>query len=199
MKKIIILSLLLLAAAPFPACAQAKVSRQVNERARNEISASYGAATIMQIAYGLGGVFGTVFTGGGVTVEKLRCSGAISVSYYRGLNKWLSVGVDLAGEHLSLTFKNKNTGNLTENSAMVISPMLTAKGNWLRRNHFDIYSRISAGVSMLNNPIEKQFSTTFATQISPIGLEFGGINFRGFLEGGMGTQGIFIGGLKYRF
>ena len=196
----ITLSVLLLAATSSPSFAQsAEASKQVNDRAKNEISVSYGTITITQISAVLGGLFVTAFSGGNIVMEKFNGKGAISLSYYRALNNWLAVGADLACENASLTLRNKITDTRTESPVTAFSPMLTAKGNWLRRNHFDIYSRISAGAMIMKNPVRGTVNATFIAQVSPIGLEFGGINFRGFIEGGAGAQGSIIAGLKFRF
>ena len=38
----------------------------------------------------------------------------------------------------------------------------------------------------------------FMWQVSALGIEFGG-KFRGFIEAGVGEQGIVLGGSKYKF
>lgn len=58
---------------------------------------------------------------------------------------------------------------------------------------------INAGAMLIKNPVENRINAMLAAQISPVGLEFGGIGFRGFIEGGLGTQGVIVAGPKYRF
>lgn len=178
-----------------------KVSRQVNDGRKNEISASYGTLTLVQFVSGMAGAFGTAFSGGNVTLEKLDGYGSVSLAYYRAVNKWLSIGTDIAAEYVSMTFKNKNSEERTKNATLVFSPMFTMKGNWLRRNHFGLYSRIAAGAMFMDTPgaSENKLQVVPTAQVSPVGVEFGGSGFRGFVEMGLGAQGVLVGGLKYRF
>lgn len=36
-------------------------------------------------------------------------------------------------------------------------------------------------------------------QVSALGIEFGGAQLRGYIEGGFGTQGFALAGIRYKF
>ena len=36
-------------------------------------------------------------------------------------------------------------------------------------------------------------------QLSALGIEFGGAQLRGYIEGGFGTQGFALAGIRYKF
>lgn len=174
-------------------------SRNVYDGLKNEISASYGVLTLLQVEYGLSGIFETVFSGGLIQIDHLRGHGAFSLSYYRAVNSWLSVGADFAIEHVSMTYHVKDSQETKETSETAFSPMLTLKCNWLRRAHFGMYSRLSAGAMFMKSPASGTVRPAFTLQASPIGAEFGGTALRGFVEGGFGAQGCIMGGLRFRF
>lgn len=69
-----------------------------------------------------------------------------------------------------------------------------------------LYSKAAAGVAFLNSS-EKDIATKatkddngtyFMFQLSFIGVEFGG-KLRGFAEAGVGEQGFFQAGVRYKF
>lgn len=171
----------------------------MNDTPKNEISLSYGTLTLLQFESGLSGILGTGFSGGLLILESISGYGAINLSYLRSVNGWLALGTDFSAEFLSMTFKAKETGNKRESKTAAFTPMATAKANWLRREHFGMYSRLSAGAMFMHEKVDNKVLTSFAFQASPVGMEFGGFSFRGFVELGFGSQGCILGGVKYRF
>ena len=140
---------------------------------------------------------------------KVSAVGPISAEYFYHATDWLGVGG-------IFTFGQMNTNY---NDAIDEVPVYTGKStnftlmpavkfNWFRRQHFGMYSKVGAGVLMCNmkaipvDPVEKPVTKTgfaFNWQVSALGLEFGGTQFRGFVEGGIGEQGIVLAGLRYMF
>ena len=91
-----------------------------------------------------------------------------------------------------------------------ITVMPSVKFNWLRKKHFGMYSGLSAGVMLLSmsvddkvkasNPDAKDETLTrFMFQATALGAEFGGEQFRGFVEAGFGEKGMLCAGLRYKF
>ena len=91
-----------------------------------------------------------------------------------------------------------------------ITVMPSVKFNWLRKNHFGMYSGLSAGVMFLTmsvddavkaaNPDAKDETlVSFMFQATALGAEFGGEQFRGFVEAGFGEKGVLCAGLRYKF
>jgi len=175
-------------------------ARQYNEGPRNDISASYGFITISQFAMAFGGVLGAAFSGGQAAPDDILSTGSLQLEYLHRSNNWLWMGFNVSGEKDTLVMTTKDSdGNVTgkSNSDLITGNLcLTAKANWLRRKRMAMYSRLSGGVFTTFGE-ETNLAPSF--QISPIGIEAGGQNFRGFIEIGVGMHGILSGGFKYLF
>ena len=84
--------------------------------------------------------------------------------------------------------------------------MPAVKFNWLRRDHFGLYSELAAGMIIMQTKVDgtnhsdaKEESTTdFMWQATALGVEFGSA-FRGFCELGFGEKGILCAGMRYKF
>jgi len=64
-----------------------------------------------------------------------------------------------------------------------------------------MYSKAAVGLTVKTQSAsgsDDKTKAVFNWQASAVGMEFGGA-FRGFLELGMGEQGIVLVGLRYRF
>lgn len=133
--------------------------------------------------------------------------GPIGVEYYYHI----SPGVALGGvaEYASCKAEDEKTrkDDLTES---FITIMPSVKFNWLRKKNFGMYSALSAGVmfcSISCNDNAKQSDpkakdetlTAFMFQATALGAEFGGEQFRGFVEAGIGEKGLLCAGLRYKF
>ena len=105
--------------------------------------------------------------------------------------------------------EDEKTGqnDLTETYLTV---MPSVKFNWLRKKNFGMYSALSAGVmfcsiscndnAKANDPKAKDETlTAFIFQATALGAEFGGEQFRGFAEIGVGEKGLLCAGLRYKF
>lgn len=176
-------------------------AQQFNGGPKNDLSASYGYITIPQFAITLGGVLGTAFSFGYANLEEILSTGSIQLEYLHRTNNWLWIGGCVSGEKDTLVMSTKDSdGNVTgKNNSDLITANLcfTAKANWLRRRKMAMYTRLSAGAFTTFGEDENKLSPSI--QLSLLGLEAGGENFRGFIEVGAGMHGILSGGFKYLF
>lgn len=170
---------------------------------RNELTVAYGRATFMDLAHVTGGVFATVFTGGYARFDNFRSYGSVNVEYYRVLNKTFSVGAAASwfgGTADVLNKEDVKTGT-SDYSGFALMP--SAKAFWFRKPHVAMYSKLSAGLTLLDDYDDESdshsFDPYFAAQVSLAGIQFGGERFRGYVELGGGMQGAILAGLSYSF
>lgn len=192
----------------------------------NEFNLSYGRASLPSIAMVVGGSFATVFTFGLATMDRFWTTGTVTAGYYRYLNNHVALGGDVIYERLCLEMrsysgKDENGNALYENELTphpnsFISVVPGVKLPWFNNSHFSMYSKLNAGFAVAYSPrvvtteegsdgqpeenvSEASTDFTYAIQFSPIGMDFGGQSFRGFIELGLGMQGLICGGIKYAF
>ena len=175
-------------------------AQQYNDGPKNDFNISYGYFTAGQFVTVLGGVFGAAFSLGYATPSDIYSTGSIQLEYLRRTNSWLWLGGGVSGEVDTLVMDSKDSdGNVTGSSRSNINTFnafATAKANWLRREKMAMYTKLSAGIL-----------TTFgdgdglapSIQLSLVGIEFGGVNNRGFVELGVGMHGILSGGYRHLF
>lgn len=200
-------ALLLLLAVLLPltgAGAQTYTTRQGYSLPDNELSVYYGQGSLMNIAVGLGGAFGTVFSLGAARVDEMSSSGTIALGYHRYVHRSIAVGGVAGYEGCTLRFAQMSGHDGNGNpvyesdsrkgncSFFFIMPSVAVK--WFSLPSVSMYSRVAAG-AMLGISDETS-KLLFAFQASPVGLDFGGMTVRGFLEAGFGCQGILIAGLR---
>ena len=87
--------------------------------------------------------------------------------------------------------------------------MPAVKFDYVRTKHFGMYSKLAFGATLRTEKVDynddkdlKDFNESefhINWQVSLLGLEAGGQTLRGFMELGMGEQGIYVLGVKYRF
>lgn len=178
------------------------VSAQTPE-SRNEITFGYGRVTVVDFAHVVGGVFATAFTAGYARFDNFRSYGSVNLEYYRVLNKTFSVGATVAwfgGTADELNKENEKIGN-ADYSGFAVMP--AAKAFWFRKPHVAMYSKLAAGVTLLDDFDEEtdshSFDPFFGAQVTLAGVQFGGERFRGFVEAGAGMQGLVIAGLSVSF
>ena len=190
MKRIMMIATVLVAA--LTASAQ-------NDDLKNEIGVYYGIGS----ASNLFSLFSEVFT---LSTEQDSFWGPIGVEYYHHVTPVVAVGcmASIAG----CSWKSGSITNSTDPtnwSSKYITVMPSVKFNWFRRDHFGLYSSLSAGAMFMSNNIsdnaKKESASTawFMWQVTPIGTEFGGQAFRGFVEAGIGEKGVLCAGLRYKF
>lgn len=198
---IIILSILISIFTGIESHAQTFVSRQGYEFPANEISLSYGYITVPHIAYAFGGIFGTAFSLGLAKVSEINSTGAVALDYQRYVCRSVAVGAVLAYENCAIRFDSSDgEGGTIEGerqNSSIISIMPAAKFQWFNCRNVGMYSKLAAGAMM---SISKDSSSVgFAFQLSPVCIDFGGCACRGFLEAGLGSQGLVQAGIRYCF
>ena len=152
-----------------------------NDKDRNEFTIAYGQATIPQFAYVMGEVFGAMFSLG-----------------------WFGFGGTVLCDYMTAkTVSVDKDGNKTPNGDFklgCLSAMPLVKFAWLNRAHVGLYSKLAAGAGyFFANGGEAKDNFSVAFQATPVGVDFGGEQFRGFLEVGVGWQGIVSGGVRWFF
>lgn len=179
-----------------------------NDEPRHEIGVSYGAGVSLigdGIASGLvNGLFNSLGDSKKTNQKEL---GTFGVEYFYHLNNpRVAVGgvatFSRYGEDIE-----KDDKKVGERRRTYISVMPAIKYYWVNKQHFGLYSKAAVGAMYAtaksenypDNTSSKDNNFYFMYQASFIGLEAGSTHFRGFFEGGIGEQGIFLAGLRYKF
>lgn len=204
------------------------VNAQDYYETKNNVSVSVGYLSNSQIfdAFSdigsvMGGVIASAVPTGGTFVEHTSYDNktvypSISAEYTRHLSKVISVGgIAAFNGSKSDMFCNWRdpSGNTTKREVgsankIFISVLPAVKFDWLRKKHFGMYSKLGVGATFWsekqkvnegNKEVDSDSGVLFSFQASLVGAEAGGKNFRGFVELGVGEQGIFSAGLRYKF
>ena len=133
--------------------------------------------------------------------------GPIGVEYYYNVSPVVGLGAVAAYAGCKAEDEKTHKEDLTES---FITVMPSVKFNWLRKKHFGMYSALSAGAMFASvkcndnakaaDPNAKDETVTvFMFQATALGAEFGGEQFRGFVEAGVGEKGVLCAGLRYKF
>ena len=133
--------------------------------------------------------------------------GPVGVEYYYNISPVVGLGAVAAYAGCKAEDDKTHKEDLTES---FITVMPSVKFNWLRKKHFGMYSALSAGAMFASvkcndnakaaDPNAKDETVTvFMFQATALGAEFGGEQFRGFVEAGVGEKGVLCAGLRYKF
>ena len=168
---------------------------------KNEIGVFYGTGSASDILSFYTSVFSAA------AGEQSSWWGPIGVEYYYHVSPVVGVGAVATIAGCKAEDSKTHQKDLTETYFTV---MPSVKFNWLRKKHFGMYSALSAGVmfckiscndnAKANDPDAKdETKTSFVFQATALGAEFGGEQFRGFVEAGVGEKGLLCAGLRYKF
>ena len=160
--------------------------------------------TLPQFGYVMGGVLGVAFTAGHFTFENSKFFGGVGVEYVHYVNNWFGFGgMALVDYMTSDAYSVDGDGNKTPNGKFSFgyaSLMPVAKFAWFRRPHVGLYSKLGIGAGLaLDNGDSVEQNISWSGQITPIGVDFGSESFRGFVEAGVGMQGLVCGGVRWLF
>lgn len=185
------------------ASAQTRYYKQIHP---NEISASYGFSL-------LGTAIGTVINKADnlnewlgideeIHIRNRGTKGVISLGYTHQLSKVVSVGGTMSLNSIGVELKD-DTGSLTAANANIWMLMGTCKIDWFRTRSdiFGMYSKVGLGVMGIGGSLMEEFHKTVwlpTGHLSLVGLEVGR-GFSGFMELGVGMQGIVQAGIRARF
>lgn len=197
--------LLILVAAFCVAATNQSAQAQDYYETKHELALSYGAGSNSQV-FGFSSEFvGLLFTGGKRSYDNHVAVGPIGVEYFYHTSKVVGVGVIGTYTHLSkdVMLNDAKQGSTRRNYVSLIPAV---KLDWLRREKFGLYSKLGVGASYewqhnetVDGTKEDVTKVLFTWQASLIGLEAGSTNVRGFLELGIGEQGVALVGLRYKF
>ena len=179
---------------------------------KNEFSLTYGTLSNSEWIEAFGEVVTVMF--GGDTKTK-NTFGPMSAEYFRRVTPVVAVGAIGSVSSFKEDMMRRTTTATGETSSEKIGDytrsyftfMPAAKFNWLRKEHFGMYSKVAAGVTVANTNMKdtdptvatkKDNNVMFNFQASLIGIEAGG-KVRGFAEFGMGEQGAILLGVRYNF
>lgn len=168
---------------------------------KHEIGVFYGAGSASDIFSSVTNSFAAA------AGDQSSFFGPIGVEYYYHLTPVVALGG--VAEFASCKAEDDKTHSKDLNEKF-ITVMPSVKFNWLRKNHFGMYSALSLGVMFLSLSCENNVKAmdpdakdetlaAFMFQVTALGAEFGGEQFRGFVEAGVGEKGLFCAGLRYKF
>ena len=155
--------------------------------------------------------------------ENDRNFGPLSLEYFYRISRWISVGgvFTYINRQKDIVQEKIQIGDFTERYYAL---MPSIKFNWVRSKHFGLYSKLVAG-PCLHTKTDKVDSSTMIIscgpdysrttfidhcdeytdrkvgligQVTPLGIEAGD-RLRVFGELGVGIQGVFNAGLRYKF
>lgn len=187
--------------------ATANVRAQEGYDTKHEIGLSYGFGSNSDIISGFGGSLGAGISGS--RTENRTRFGAISAEYFYHASEVIGVGGILSyARYKEDVISNRDDSKIGTDIDNYFTIMPAVKFNWLRKDHFGMYSKLAAGVGLANmkydtdknsNPNDTDNKAFFNWQASLIGVEAGGSRLRAFVELGFGEQGIGLLGIRYKF
>lgn len=190
--------------------ASISINAQSNSELKDEIGISYGLG-VSCIGDGIGNVLGNgiIEHASGYEWKDSKQIGTIGLEYFHHLsNPKLAVGGIVTFAHCGedIVKKGDNSNVVGERTRNYFSVMPAVKYSWINKENFALYSKVGAGLMILSenekdHELKKDENDQryyFMWQASLIGVEFGG-KLRGFVEAGVGEQGIILAGIKYKF
>lgn len=179
------------------------------DNTKHEVAVSYGYFSTSQWFDVFQGVMN--IWAGGQPDGKTSVIGPISGEYFYHVKNWLGVGAVCVFGRTSQEYSSQiDHAMLGKDINTYYSLMPAVKFDWLRFEHFGLYSKIAFGATLRSMAVESYSSAPSSKdnselaihpnfQASPLGMEFGGTQFRGFVEFGLGEQGSALIGLRYKF
>ena len=176
------------------------------ENYRHEISVGIGSTPNSEILDVLTEVSATGMTVGYATYENDKYSLPISAEYFYRINPLIGVGGVVVYTHNKRdVLYNGDIAGKIKNNYFTLMPAV--KFNWLRKRIWGLYSKVALGASYRTekhtmygpDSDNKSYDDVMLNfQGTPIGVECGSSNLRGYIELGMGEQGIINAGLRLR-
>lgn len=189
-----------------------KSKKSSRESISNEISLGVGLMTTGQVVNLFESVFDAMNDSENMNTNMAIFGPAFTVQYLYTLTDHISVGANVVyqqstGVQAIVDNVSAEMGDTSMSgtpyvfAGKYITFMPTAKLYWFNKDHFAMYTRLSIGGTyrMENENGVSNNTFMFNGQLSPVCIEFGGLQFRGFLEEGLGANGSIFGGVKYSF
>lgn len=177
------------------------------EDTKHEIGITYGWLSNSNIIDLYENVGGAIV---GVTMDNDKYSGPASVEYFYHVKPWLGVGgIMTYGMMEQDVFYSKKDSKVGTDKNHYISLLPAVKLDWLRKKNFGMYSKVAVGATLRSEETEYDDKTIhddysnsemhFNWHLTLVGMEAGSPTTRGFLELGVGEQGMFLVGLRQKF
>ena len=163
----------------------------------NEVSLSYGQLTTGQGLYVFVDVFAVIFSLGNFNPGTPFSTGEVILSYNKYVNDTFGVGLSASYEYMGGIRKDASEDETANLNLNFISLMPTMNISWFNYPHVGMYSKIGLGATLMTTPSETNLLPSF--QLNPICCDFGNDSWRGFIELGLGTQGVVQLGVKHVF
>lgn len=174
---------------------------------KHEIAIGYGAVSNSQWIDIYEKMLNTLV---GAKLDNETFVGPISAEYFYHAKNWLGIGgIAVFGQSTQDIYVSRSKSGKDKNTYFTLLPAV--KLDWLRKKNFGMYSKFGIGATMRHESIDynptqeeaqKSYSNSnvhFNWQASLIGIEAGSPTLRGFVELGVGEQGVAIGGIRYKF
>lgn len=179
----------------------ATVNVNAQDESKNELGVFYGFQSASNI---LSMITSSISAAAG---DQSSFWGPVGLEYYYHTSPVVAVGAVAAYAGCKAEDEKTRQKDLTETFITVMPSM---KFNWLRKRNFGMYSALSAGLMFISvscndnakavdTNAKDETLTSFIFQTTALGLEFGGEQFRGFAEAGLGEKGLLCAGLRYKF
>ena len=179
----------------------ATVNVNAQDESKNELGVFYGFQSASNI---LSMITSSISAAAG---DQSSFWGPVGLEYYYHTSPDVAVGAVAAYAGCKAEDEKTRQKDLTETFITVMPSM---KFNWLRKRNFGMYSALSAGLMFISvscndnakavdTNAKDETLTSFIFQATALGLEFGGDQFRGFAEAGLGEKGLLCAGLRYKF
>lgn len=173
---------------------------------KHEVSFGFGYVANSEILDLVTKVMATGMTVGYVTYDNEKFRNPISVEYFYRLNPLVGIGgiAVYSNGKREMLYNGELQGKMKTN---YYTFMPAVKFNWLRKKNWDLYSKAGMGVSIRNqkwNWCDDYHSNNSDTdcilnfQGTLIGVECGNSHCWGFMELGMGEQGIVNAGIRIK-
>ena len=182
---------------------------QAQDEYRHEVGLSYGAAPNSIWIDFLSDVIPAFF---GQKTANSHYVGPIGLEYYYHTSPLIGLGGIFTYVGNNEDLYNKEEVKVTYRSRNYYTLMPSIKFNWLRKQHWGMYSKLAAGATLAHfndkdyvdngnkkTQAKQEDQVLFNFQASLLGIEAGSQQVRGFIELGMGEQGVFMGGLRCKF
>jgi hypothetical protein len=184
------------------------VPAQAQDEPRHEVGISYGMVPNSVWIDVLTDVIPAIF---GENAESKGYVGPIGLEYYYHTSPLVGVGaVAVFATHNEDASVKEILKNHRIKSYYSLMP--SVKFNWLRKDKWGMYSKVALGATLtsfstqdynesgkLIGEKKTDNDVLFNFQASLIGVEAGSQQVRGFIELGIGEQGIALAGVRYKF
>ena len=183
------------------AAMMATVNVNAQDELKNEIGAFYGVESASNIF----SVYSSMFAA--AAGDQSSWWGPMGVEYYYHISPVVALGGVAIYAGCKAEDEKTHKDDLSET---FITIMPSVKFNWLSKKHFGMYSGLSAGIMFISvspndnakandSNAKDETLVSFMFQATALGAEFGGEQFRGFVEAGFGEKGVLCAGLRYKF